>query len=108
MNIIKRYCAFYIYLGIGYYYEGGRDLYITNIIESSKYIKEATIQITNFFNSLNFYPGYIFFNNILKGRKKKEWDCGISVSIMVQFKESIHQRSEVKIATLSFFTRKYL
>jgi hypothetical protein len=53
MNIIKRYCAFYIYLGIAYYYEGGRDLYITNIIESSRYQKDATFQITNFFNSEN-------------------------------------------------------
>jgi len=64
MNIIKRYCAFYIYLGIGYYYEGGRDLYITNIIESSKYIKEATIQITNFFNSENNSKIITFYNDI--------------------------------------------
>lgn len=53
MNIIKRYCAFYIYLGIAYYYQGGRDLYITNIIESSRYQKDSTFQITNFFNSEN-------------------------------------------------------
>ena len=53
MNIIKRYCAFYIYLGIAYYYDGGRDLYITNIIEASRYQKDATFQITNFFNSEN-------------------------------------------------------
>jgi hypothetical protein len=53
INIIKRYCAFYIYLGIAYYYEGGRDLYITNIIETSRYQKDATIQISNFFNSEN-------------------------------------------------------
>ena len=31
-GIIKRYCAFYIYLGIAYHYKGGRDLFITNII----------------------------------------------------------------------------
>lgn len=53
INIIKRYCAFYIYLGIAYYYQGGRDLYITNIIESSRYQKDATFQISNFFNSEN-------------------------------------------------------
>ena len=48
LNIIKRYCAFYIYLGISYYYQGTRDLYITNIIEASKYQKDSTFQITNF------------------------------------------------------------
>jgi len=53
INIIKRYCAFYIYLGISYYYTGGRDLYITNIIETSRYQKDSTFQITNFFNSEN-------------------------------------------------------
>jgi hypothetical protein len=64
MNIIKRYCAFYIYLGIAYYYDGGRDLYVTNIIESSKYIKESTIQITNFFNSENNSKIITFYNDI--------------------------------------------
>ena len=41
IEIIKRYCAFYIYLGIAYHYKGDRDLFITNIIETSKNIKEA-------------------------------------------------------------------
>ena len=36
LNIIKRYTAYYIYLGIAYYYKGDRDLFITNILESSK------------------------------------------------------------------------
>lgn len=59
INIIKRYCAFYIYLGISYYYIGGRDLFITNIIESSKNV--SSISIENFYNSennsriINFY-----------------------------------------------------
>ena len=35
LNIIKRYCAFYIYLGIAYYYKDGRDLFIINLIECS-------------------------------------------------------------------------
>ena len=50
-NIIKKYCAYYIYLGIGYYYKGGRDLFITNIIETSKNQKDSIISIENFFNS---------------------------------------------------------
>ena len=56
LNIIKRYCAFYIYLTIGYYYTGSRDLFITNILECSK-----NHNITSFFSSdnnskiINFY-----------------------------------------------------
>lgn len=64
LNIIKRYCAFYIYLGIAYYYTGGRDLYITNIIEASKYQKDATFQISNFFNSENNSKIITFYNDI--------------------------------------------
>lgn len=64
INIIKRYCAFYIYLGIGYYYTSGRDLFITNVIESSKYQKDAVFQITNFFNSENNSKIISFYNDI--------------------------------------------
>jgi len=64
LNIIKRYCAFYIYLGIAYNYESGRDLYITNIIESSRYQKDATFQISNFFNSENNSKIITFFVDI--------------------------------------------
>ena len=53
VEIIKRYCAFYIYLGISYYYKGDRELFITNIIETSKNIKDSTFNISNFFNSDN-------------------------------------------------------
>jgi len=63
-NIIKRYCAFYMYLGIGYYYDEGRDLFITNIIESSKNQKDTTFQIQNFFNSDNNSKIIGFFSDI--------------------------------------------
>ena len=53
VEIIKRYCAFYIYLGIAYYFKGDRELFITNIIETSKNIKDSTFSISNFFNSDN-------------------------------------------------------
>ncbi len=53
IDIIKRYCAFYIYLGIAYYYKDSRDLFITNIIETSKNIKDSTFSINNFYNSEN-------------------------------------------------------
>ena len=64
LGTIKRYCAFYIYLGIAYYYDGGRDLYITNIIESSKYQKDSTFQISNFYNSENNSKIITAYNDI--------------------------------------------
>ena len=64
LETIKRYCAFYIYLGIGYYYDGGRDLFITNIIESSKYQKDSTYQISNFYNSENNSKIITAYNDI--------------------------------------------
>ena len=69
INIIKRYCAYTIYLGIGYYYTESRDLFITNIIETSKNQKDTTLLIENFFNSdnnskiINFYTE---IQNIIK------------------------------------------
>ena len=64
LGTIKRYCAFYIYLGIAYYYDGGRDLFITNIIESSKNQKDSTFQIPNFYNSENNAKIITAFNDI--------------------------------------------
>ena len=61
-GIIKRYCAFYLYLGIAYYYSGGRDLFITNIIESSKNQKDSLFSIPNFY-IFNFIS-YIIINNV--------------------------------------------
>ena len=72
INIIKRYCAFYIYLGIAYHYTKTKDLYITNIIEISRFQKDTTYNIDNFFNSennskiINYYTDikilYIYHN----------------------------------------------
>ena len=42
-----------MYLSIIYKYTGGRDLFITNLLESSKSQKDSTFQIENFFNSEN-------------------------------------------------------
>jgi hypothetical protein len=64
LGTVKRYCAFYIYLGIAYYYSGGRDLFITNIIESSKNQKDLTFSIPNFYNSENNSKMINFFNDI--------------------------------------------
>ena len=64
LNVIKRYCAFYIYLGIAYFYSGGRDLFITNILESSKSQKDSSFQINNFYNSENNAKIITYFNDI--------------------------------------------
>ena len=63
-NIIKRYCAYYIYLGIAYYYKDGRDLFVTNIIESSKNQKDTVYKIENFFNSDNNSKIIHFYSDI--------------------------------------------
>jgi hypothetical protein len=64
LDIIKRYIAFYIYLSIAYMYTEGRDLYTTNIIETSKNQKYNTYHIENFFNSENNAKLVSFFNDI--------------------------------------------
>ncbi len=64
LNVIKRYCAFYIYLGIGYFYTGGRDLFITNMLESSKSQKDSSFQINNFYNSENNAKIITYFGDI--------------------------------------------
>lgn len=66
VNTIKRYCAFYIYLGIGYYYTKNKELFITNIIETSKTQDSG---INNFFNSNN-NSKIIEFYNIIKDLRK--------------------------------------
>lgn len=74
IEVIKRYCAFYIYLGIAYYYKGDRDLYITNIIETSKNVKDGTFSISNFYNSENnakIITMYTIVKDIIKLREYK-------------------------------------
>ena len=61
IDIIKRYCAFYIYLGIAYNYTGDRELFITNMIETSK---NNTLGINNFYNSDNNAKIISFFQII--------------------------------------------
>jgi len=63
-NLIKKYCAYYIYLSIGYYYKGSRDLFISNIIEISKQQEKNTYQIPNFFNSETNSKIINYFNDI--------------------------------------------
>jgi hypothetical protein len=76
-DIIKRYCAFYIYLSIAFHYKAGRDLFITNIIETSKNQKESDFQIPNFFNSENnskIINIYSIIKNIIELKEFKSID----------------------------------
>ena len=82
-NVIKRYCAFYIYLGIGYYYDEGRDLYITNIIETSKNQKDTTYQIPNFFNSDNNSKIISFFSDIQNIKSLIEFKTMDKIKIII-------------------------
>ena len=82
-NIIKRYCAFYIYLGIGYYFDEGRDLFITNIIETSKNQKDATYQIPNFFNSYNNSKIISFFSDIQNIKSLMEFKTIDKIKIII-------------------------
>ena len=65
---------FYTYLGIGLLLQKSRDLFITNIIETSKNQKDSEYQIVNFFNSennskiINFYS---IIKNLLELREFK-------------------------------------
>jgi hypothetical protein len=82
-NIIKRFCAFYIYLGIGYYYDEGRDLFITNIIETSKNQKDTTFQIQNFFNSYNNSKIISFFSDIQNIKSLVEFKTMDKIKIII-------------------------
>ena len=61
--------------GISYYYKNSRDLFITNIIETSKNQKDSEYQIVNFFNSennskiINFYS---IIKNLLELKNLKQ------------------------------------
>ena len=50
-ELIKKYIAYYIYISISIDYRGNKELYITNIIESSKNSKNMKFKINNFYNS---------------------------------------------------------
>lgn len=53
IEIIKRYIAYYIFLFMGFLYQGSRENYINNIVEYTKNQSSYTLKITNFFNSEN-------------------------------------------------------
>jgi hypothetical protein len=96
INMIKRYCALYIFFGIGYHYKGNRDMFITNIIECSKYQTNTTYQIPNFFNSENnnkIISNYNDIKNILKFMELKDFD---KIKILLQ-NNPIKYESTIKL-----------
>jgi len=76
-NICKRYCAYYIYFSICYNYKESRDLFITNLLESTKNQKSSNFQIENFYNSENnskIIKIYSIIKNILELQKFNTMD----------------------------------
>ena len=68
IELIKKYLIYYIYMSISINYRGGKDLYITNVIETSKNSKNMSFKIKDFNNSksnskLNEF--YDIINNII-------------------------------------------
>jgi hypothetical protein len=112
VDVIKRYSAYYIYLGLGYHYKGGRDLFITNIIESSKNQKDATFQIQNFYNSENNSKLIYLFNdikNILKLYEEgKSYDKFIILlqNNLVKYNSTINLVNELGKETIESFLMK--
>jgi hypothetical protein len=51
INMIKRYVAYYLFLTIGFHYNGKKETYINNILEFSKNQPSFNYKVTNFFNS---------------------------------------------------------
>ena len=50
-NNIQTILYYYFFIGLTYYYKGGRDSFITNMIEISKNQSKSKIKIPGFFNS---------------------------------------------------------
>ncbi len=63
-DFILKYYAYYIFFSIAYFYQSGRDLFTTNIIEISKNQKNNVFKIENFFNSENNSKIISIFNII--------------------------------------------
>jgi hypothetical protein len=97
LNIIKRYCAFYLFFGISYYYKGDRDLFITNLVEFSRDQKMSTFQISNFFNSENNYKIIKFFTIIKQIIQLKEYKSIDRIKIILKNKPILYQD------TINFF-----
>jgi hypothetical protein len=84
LNLIKRYTAYYIFLGIAYNYNDGRDLFITNIIEISKNQMDGNFTINNFFDSENNSRIITFFSDIKNIISLVEFKTMDRIKIVIQ------------------------
>jgi hypothetical protein len=65
IEFIKRYLAYYLFLAIGYFYDGKPETFINNIIEFTRNQGSFGYKIDNFFNSEN-NAGLIAYFELLK------------------------------------------
>ncbi|ULY68540.1 hypothetical protein [Chlorella virus XW01] len=84
LNLIKRYTAYYVFLGIGYHYTDGRDLFITNMIEISKNQMDGSFIINNFFDSENNSRIITFFSDIKNITSLVEFKTMDRIKIVIQ------------------------
>jgi hypothetical protein len=84
LNLIKRYSAYYVFLGIAYHYSAGRDLFITNIIEISKNQLDSKFTINNFFDSENNSRIITFFSDIKNIISLVEFKTMDRIKIVIQ------------------------
>uniref|UniRef100_A0A6C0H787 Uncharacterized protein n=1 Tax=viral metagenome TaxID=1070528 RepID=A0A6C0H787_9ZZZZ len=69
---VYKYCIIYIYLGIAYYYKDSKDLYISNLIDSSQTdILNTILTSSNISNIINYY---IDIQNMLELFSIKNFD----------------------------------
>lgn len=77
VELIKRYCAFYLFLHIGFFYVDKDEIYINNVVEYTKNQVEFSYKINDFFNSdnnailINYYKLIKGINIILDSDIKK-------------------------------------
>jgi hypothetical protein len=50
-DYLKTYLYYYFFIGLTYHYQGGRDTFITNMVEISKNQSKSKVKILDFFNS---------------------------------------------------------
>ena len=84
LNLIKRYTAYYVFLGIAYHYTDGRDLFITNMIEISKNQMDGSFIINNFFDSENNSKIITFFSDIKNITSLVEFKTMDRIKIVIQ------------------------
>ena len=77
INVLKKYLAFVIYLNIAYYYQDEKDLFITNIVETSQNQSKSTYQIEDFYttqHNAKIIDSYVIIKDIIKLKRLRTID----------------------------------